>query len=110
MKKQLQVYIHSLGFDNDSILKMVANSNSGKHVIGVDTIAFYLNARKAEVPGIYKKKGWILDEENKVLDIWEDTDTNFTLHIEEHEVFEIEDDTFYFTDLSQIIPYPIEPK
>lgn len=96
MKKQLAVHIHSMGRDNTEILTMIGNSNSGKTPINILVIASYLDARRAIYPSLYKEIGYNLDEENNQLDIWEGEKDNFTLHIEEHTVFEMEDQMFDF--------------
>lgn len=87
MKKQFKVFLHKLGSENEAILTMIANHNSGAGNLTLPDIAGYLNARKVLYPSIYKKNSYVFDEANLSLDIKEGDE--FTLHIEEVEVYEL---------------------
>lgn len=93
MKKEIRVHIYSHGSNNDAILTMIGNHNSGKVKINLQTIASYIDARVAQYPGSDKDKFvYTYSPEINTLDISEDGFKSFTLQLVEVEVHELKDD------------------
>lgn len=91
--KKFHVHIYSHGSNNDAILTMVGNHNSGKVNISLQTIASYIDARVAQYPGIDKGRFvYTYSPEISTLDISEDNFQTFTLQIREVEILELDEE------------------
>lgn len=91
MKTELRVHLYSKGSENDAILSMVANNNSGAAKVNLQQIAHYIDARKAQYPTIFNGYCYTYSPEIDTLDISEDNFKTFTLQLKECEVHELED-------------------
>lgn len=93
MNIQFFVHIDNKGETNSYILEMIGNHN-GKHIkLDLDFIIAHLEAYKAHKPNF--AIGYSFDEQNRQLDIWEGNEHNFTLHIEEREIYELVNDKVF---------------
>jgi hypothetical protein len=88
MKTKIKVDIHKSGSENDQILEIVANTNSGKAPIELEDMVGYLKCRRANYPII--KGGVNCKVEDSKLHITEDDGKTWTLTLEWTTVVELE--------------------
>lgn len=92
-KTNFEVHIHNKGEENAYLLEMIGYHNGNHIVLNLEMFIAHIEAIKA-----HKKTlaiGYTFDEENSKLDIWEGEEHNFTLSIEENEVYELAADKVF---------------